>query len=120
MAAPARKSGGASAPLRPANQHDLPFEVIEISPVGLKNLVGQFKVCLPSGLILRCNLVVSRSGELSVFPAANRTGHGNSQPVVEFATPKVKQRWEELVFEALAPHLHHFNAAREAVFDGRF
>lgn len=37
MAAPARKSGGASASLRPANQHDLPFEVIEISPVGLKN-----------------------------------------------------------------------------------
>ena len=117
-----RKGGASLAQLfcRPDLPRDLPFDVLEICPVGLKNLVGQFKIGLPSGLVLRCNLVRNRKGELSVFPAAHRSSRGNFQAIVEFASPQVKERWEALVFEALEPYMHHFQKAKEACFDERF
>lgn len=98
---PAAQRGGAGSnkPAPPA------FELIDHSPIHKGNLLGRVRLQMSSGLIVACNVVRARKDPESVFvlPVGERQQGGSFTPILDFATPQLREAWQASALAALRP-----------------
>lgn len=79
------------------------FALVDLAPIHRGNLVARVKLEMPSGLLLSCNVLKGKPADsLWITPVAERTQAGY-QPVVDFATPAVRDGWQAAALAALRP-----------------
>jgi hypothetical protein len=106
MQRPASEPGGGAgrAPKPPAP----PFELLELNPIGKGSLLGRVRLKMPSGLIIACNVLRSKQDGQAVFvlPVGERRHDGGFAPIVDFATPELREAWQDSALAAVRPRLH--------------
>ena len=121
MAGPAaisRSGAGASAP------SPSPFELLDLAPIHKGNLLARVRLQMPSGMIVAANAVRSRkdADKIFVLPVGERLQGGSFAPVVDFATPELRDAWQEAALAALRPRWRELTQPQhqEASYHGQF
>lgn len=99
---PSQNLAPAPAPTPPGRP---PFIVTEFTPIHRKTLVAQAKAIMPSGLIIRINIIRPKDNPngIAVFPYTPKNAAGQYEAVLEFANPDVCRAWQRAVMSALEP-----------------
>ncbi|MBT9586057.1 hypothetical protein IV102_22135 [bacterium] len=81
----------------------LAFQVLDLVPIHRGNLVARVKLQMTSGMILSCSVLRSKTDHDKIFvtPVAERHKNGAYTPIVDFASPEVRDAWQAAAQAAL-------------------
>ena len=82
------------------------FKLLELTVIQRGALLGRAKLAMPSGLIIACNILLDRKDPDKCWVATvGEKTSGGYLPIVEFADPSVRDRWQAAAQAAIAPRL---------------
>ena len=101
------------------------FQVLDLVPILKGGLVARGRLQMPSGMIVSSNVIRSKKDPeiLFVLPVGERLQGGGYAPVVDFATPAVRDAWQAAALAALRPRLAELAsppATEGGRYDGQF
>lgn len=95
------RSGG------PEGSMKTPFKLLSASLIQKGNLLARVQLEMPSGMIVAANVLRSRKDPDHVFvlPVGERQQGGGFAQIVDFASPDLREAWQNAALETIRPRM---------------